>query len=390
MALIAAEIEETNVEPKTEARRGTVVAHVENGTDKNNDHSDHSPLSRNDLSTHLAQTKALLIAHSSHMEEMTLLQAEHEARMRTMLDSVPTRRSSDFLDLSHLWTYLDRIQGTVEGLVGSPDSQRHEEVEKKAAVRHVDVDAVIERLDRLQAAVEENSAVVRRMLEEKSAVTLGEVKSESISVPARKEVAHEGQSSVISSSVKQVDDIRNAVETIKPELLAIREATTENSKQMRSFLKLQRKQDPSARPTESDMRSLNDKVNSISASLFRRPEHESDLSTRINKLQSASDRTASFVEALTEQQATTLTSLEQTSSQIRTFIKSSQLSDVESKTKLDIANAEVKELGSGHREISAAVERLFRETREQSCCGHVASPPPRKVGRKIVGYVYAS
>ncbi|KAK5110624.1 hypothetical protein LTR62_005663 [Meristemomyces frigidus] len=122
-----------------------------------------------DISSHLDRVNELLERHSEHMETLAKQQSENERKLSSNLQDLAGKQKNDCLDISQLSAHLDRIQSLME-----KGSSRHEEsarsaLEQQARPTQIDFTPLTERLERVQEAVEQNSALVRTLLEEGTA-----------------------------------------------------------------------------------------------------------------------------------------------------------------------------------------------------------------------------
>ncbi|SMY18581.1 unnamed protein product [Zymoseptoria tritici ST99CH_1A5] len=352
---------------------------------------DVGPANHGDISTQLAHMNDILKAHTEQMEILARAQAESEQRIRTMLESASPRRSSaEFLDLSHLWTYLDRIQGTVEQLVEEHRGLKKSKdavPERTAVVSVVDLSPVTERLDSLQAALEDNSAVVRTWLEERTP------EKEAV-VPASMEVRQAIEHNAREPGLAAIEAVRAAIQDMVPELSSIRESTVEHTKQLKSVLGMQK--ELGNRYRSVDLGPLTNRLASMHNTPLDRPvskDLESDLrsvAASLEEIHTLAKQTTTAVQALAAQQNTTQLSLRQLSSQTRSLAETSRQVNADRDLRLDAMKDQLRVVVAGQTEMCELMRSWMEDmqTSKSASCGHVISPPPRKVGRKIVGFVY--
>ncbi|SMR41236.1 unnamed protein product [Zymoseptoria tritici ST99CH_1E4] len=344
-----------------------------------------------DISNQLAHMNDVLTRHAHHMEDMARAQAGSEQRIRTMLESASPRRSSaEFLDLSHLWTYLDRIQGTVEQLV-----EEHRELKKSEeklpettpAGSVVDLSPVTERLDSLQSAVEDNSAILRTWLEQRTP-------EQKTVVPDSMEVRQAIEHNAREPGLAVIEAVRAAIQDMVPELSSVRESTVENTKELKSVLGMH--EELGNRYRSVDLTPLTNRLASIHNTLLERPvskDLKSDLrsvAASLKEIHTLAGQNATAIQALAAQQNTTQLSLRQLSSQTRSLADTSQQGNADRNSRLDTMKDQLREVVAGQTEMCELMRSWMEDmqTSKSASCGHVISPPPRKVGRKIVGFVY--
>ncbi|SMQ44872.1 unnamed protein product [Zymoseptoria tritici ST99CH_3D7] len=325
------------------------------------------------------------------MEDMARAQAGSEQRIRTMLESASPRRSSaEFLDLSHLWTYLDRIQGTVEQLV-----EEHRELKKSEeklpettpAGSVVDLSPVTERLDSLQSAVEDNSAILRTWLEQRTP-------EQKTVVPDSMEVRQAIEHNAREPGLAVIEAVRAAIQDMVPELSSVRDSTVENTKELKSVLGMH--EELGNRYRSVDLTPLTNRLASIHNTLLERPvskDLKSDLrsvAASLKEIHTLAGQNATAIQALAAQQNTTQLSLRQLSSQTRSLADTSQQGNADRDSRLDTMKDQLREVVAGQTEMCELMRSWMEDmqTSKSASCGHVISPPPRKVGRKIVGFVY--
>ncbi|KAK0274764.1 hypothetical protein LTR91_018627 [Friedmanniomyces endolithicus] len=215
-------------------------------------------------------------------------------------------------------------------------------------------------------------------------------------------------------------------------LAAIRNTTKEHTDSLRALLDAQ-KSAPKVAPPEIDLKPLTDRLNRIHESLqrqFERGDNKvpstgdakfimSALSSHLSKIQALTEANAQHVKTLREKQSTTQdkTQLAITSTsdaiaalnrhasvqqeKLSTAVTSSaeaiaalhlRSGTQQDKTdeRVEALNGQVRELMGGQREMVEVVRELALSITAQNkgACDHVVVPPPRKVGRKIVGFVY--
>ena len=155
--------------------------------------------------------------------------------------------------------------------------------------------------------------------------------------------------------------------------------------------------------TEIDLTPLTERLNRIHASLekqaFERDERPgagdpkflmSALTSHLSRIQAVTESNAQHITRLTSSHAGTRdkmhVAVSETSDQVRALSAHVGRQD----DRIEGMSGQVRELMSGQREMVEAMRELARSIKSEKggSCDHVVVPPPRKMGRKIVGFVY--
>jgi len=115
------------------------------------------------LSTHFGRLNELLTKSSQHVEALTQKHNENENNMRKTVESLTSRRESDGASFEKLSTHLDRIQSLMEESVKERRDSAKEVSERPA---QIDFSPLTHRLEKVQQAVEANSALIKQLLDE--------------------------------------------------------------------------------------------------------------------------------------------------------------------------------------------------------------------------------
>ena len=166
------------------------------------------------------------------------------------------------------------------------------------------------------------------------------------------------------------------------------------------------------RPPDMDFSPLTERLNRIHASLERANSPASPgsgdprfvlnaLTSHLSKIQAVTEQNANAIKTLSASITTSNEALQHNLEALRkqsarTDSKQLRLDerrgiDMEAVDKrLEATNSQVRELMAGHREMTKVMRELAEAITAQNkgSCDHVVIPPPRKVGRKIVGFVY--
>ncbi|TKA75373.1 hypothetical protein B0A55_06009 [Friedmanniomyces simplex] len=214
-------------------------------------------------------------------------------------------------------------------------------------------------------------------------------------------------------------------------LAAIRDATKQHTDSLRSLLEAQQSA-PNFSLPEIDLTPLTDRLNRIQESLQRHSERGdttpgtgdakfimSALSSHLSKIQSVTEANAQHVRALREKQSATQekmhiavattsdaiaalnqhasaqqermhTAVASNSDAIAALNRHAGAQQDRTNERVEGLNGQVGELMAGQREMVEVMRELAGSITAQNkgACDHVVVPPPRKVGRRIVGFVY--
>ena len=186
---------------------------------------------------------------------------------------------------------------------------------------------------------------------------------------------------------------------LKDHLDAVRNASEKNSEQIRKFVESQQTSAKSS--PRLDLTPLADRLNRIHTILEKQANHQSQgtgdtkflmsaLTSHLSKIQGVTDQNAQHVKALREKQSSSQDKMHiavsETSEQVRLLLQRNE----ENEARIDAQNSQMRELMSGQREMVEVMRQLARSVVAQNkgSCDHVVVPPPRKMGRKVVGFVY--
>lgn len=186
---------------------------------------------------------------------------------------------------------------------------------------------------------------------------------------------------------------------------AIRSATEQNSEHIRELVTSQQASG------KSDFTPVTDRLRRIHTTLEKQASERKDsnpgtgdakfimnaLSSHLSKIQSVTEQNAQHVKNLREKQSSSQNKMHiavsETSEQVRSLVGHAHAQNeriVENERRLEQQNAQMREMMSGQREMVEVMRSLARSVTAQSkgACDHVVVPPPRKMGRKVVGFVY--
>ena len=117
-----------------------------------------------ELSSHLGRISQLLEQNSAHVASLAERQLENEQKMREMLEAQHAKETSQQPDMSQLTSHLDRIQKLMERTAhGRKDSAR----DIRTSPPRVDLSPLTFWLEKVLSAIEQNTELVRELLQEK-------------------------------------------------------------------------------------------------------------------------------------------------------------------------------------------------------------------------------
>lgn len=123
-----------------------------------------------ELSGYLVRINDLLTHNSEHVEGMAKRQSDNDQKLQAALQDLSSRQKKDYLDMSQLSSHLDRIQSLMEqGIRERKDSAKEIAEQQSRASTQIDWTPLIDRLEKVQDAVEQNSALVKALLDEGAA-----------------------------------------------------------------------------------------------------------------------------------------------------------------------------------------------------------------------------
>ncbi|KAM0707092.1 hypothetical protein Q7P35_006423 [Cladosporium inversicolor] len=122
------------------------------------------PSASSELSSHLDRITQLLEQNCAHVASLAQRQADNEQRMREMIEAQHARETAEQPDMAQLTSHLDRIQRLMERNTHSrKDSAR----DIRTSPPRVDMSPLTFRLEKVVSAVEQNSDLVKELLQER-------------------------------------------------------------------------------------------------------------------------------------------------------------------------------------------------------------------------------
>ncbi|KAM3424868.1 hypothetical protein BST61_g6845 [Cercospora zeina] len=415
------------------------------------------------LAVHFGKMTDLLASNVENIESMSKKQFEHEQRLTDALEEVSRKRREDRIDLSQLSAHLDRVNRTLDQSAAQRKDSVRSSNEKPPPI---DFTPVTSRLEELQQAIERNTSINKKLVEErantdaearyKNQLDLFPISEalEKIHAAIEKQNLHttavleilrddkDGSLQVSKANGETLDRIlQTHIETneimehnsgeidfgpVAEHMDAIREATAGNTQQIKEFIELQKSTSPGvqSRSTDIDFRPMTDRLDRMHGALEKTSNYfqtqspatgdtkfiMSALSSHLSKIQAVTEQNAAAIRNMREKHASPQSlsarlmgegmqdMIRETNNRLQDLTKALSAGQSHSETKQDAllnkrieaTSAQVRELMAGQREMVSVVRELALSisAKEKEACDHVVIPPPRKVGRKIVGFVY--
>ena len=336
-----------------------------------------------ELLTHVEAMKAL--TQSSKDTLPRIINAQNSVR-----DAVNAckQTSSDKLDavssrLSGISTTAKQQQTRLGELVEAHRSLREAVVENGATSSSLDrfhekLDLLAEHLESLREWAEFDSEQLKELVDAQKAST-------------------EAQEKLLEAKTSQTIDLGPLAGSLE----AIRRATEENLAQMRALTNAKQQLAPSS---EIDFTPLTERLNRINHGLQQQRESSSGtgdakfimsaLSSHLSKIQAVTEVNAQHLKQHASRANTQSSALQDsvisTSNAIAALTSHTASQLDRSNERVEALKGQVRELMAGQRELIDVMRELATSITAQNkgSCDHIVVPPPRKVGRKIVGFVY--
>jgi hypothetical protein len=116
------------------------------------------------LSGQFVRMNDLLSKNSQHVEELTRKHYDNEQQLRQVVESFESRQKNDYLDMQQLSSHLDRIQTMMEASVKERKDSARDLTHDQPL--QIDFSPLTARLENVQEAVEQNSALIKALLNE--------------------------------------------------------------------------------------------------------------------------------------------------------------------------------------------------------------------------------
>jgi len=266
----------------------------------------------------------------------------------------------------HLATLVEHSQQSNKHMQELVESQNTVRDAVEANGGEIDFTPLAELLDSIRESTDSNAEVVKKLLESQEAT--------------RRESA--------------ID-----FGPLKEHLEAIRTSTDNHAEQVRSMVETHQSAAKSMGSPNLDLSPLTDRLNRIHSTLQKQTGAPGTgdgkflinaLTSHLSKIQGVTEQNAQHVKALREKQSSSgdkmHIAVSETSEQIRALVKRNE----ENEARMEAQNSQMRELMSGQREMVEVMRSLAKSVVAQNkgVCDHIVIPPPRKMGRKVVGFVY--
>lgn len=356
----------------------------------------------------------------------------------------PTQeKAAPQIDMSPLATHLENIHKAIEQqsshmqeLVGfaSGDGDSSGAGDQTSAQESTGLAPLGEHLEQIYNAVEDGNSHMKDLVEE-STTSRMEAKSNCDSITAQLEVLQEvvecqpkidmetltehllGIRNAAEENAENMRDLIDAygatsgdldIQPLADHLDAIRETTDKNSGQLTHLVE----NTGTARSGDSiDFTPLTERLNRIHSVLEQTHENSRDvspgggnvkfimtaLSSHLSKIQAVVEQNAQHVKGLREKQSASQDKMHiaitQTAEQLQALAQraaDSEAQRAQLEAKQRASEVRVDRLAQEHKEVVGVLKELAANLKATTKgeCEHVISPPPRKVGRRIVGFVY--
>ncbi|CAK1357756.1 hypothetical protein CB0940_07548 [Cercospora beticola] len=417
------------------------------------------------LAVHFGKMTDLLARNVENIESMSKKQFEHEQRLTDALEEVSRKRREDRIDLSQLSAHLDRVNRTLDQSAAQRKDGVRSPVEKPPAI---DFTPVTTKLEALQQAIEQNSSINKKILGERTnadaearyknqldllpiSETLEKIheaiEKQNLHTTAILEILRDDKDDslrVSRTNGETLDRILQAQIEMKEivehnsgdidfgpvaeHMDAIREATAENTQQIKDFIEHQKTASPGVQSGSKDIdfSPMTDRLDRMHGALERTSNYfqtqspgtgdtkflMSALSSHLSKIQAVTEQNAAAIRSMREKPPPPQVSpaplmsegmqgmIRETNDRLQALTSALSAGQTEQKRtpeadvlldkRIEATSAQVRELMAGQREMVSVVRELALSitAKEKESCDHVVIPPPRKVGKKIVGFVY--
>lgn len=338
-----------------------------------------------------------------------IIEAQHKAVERGPFDvSLLSQRLDEILSVhrnaatASLAEKIDQIVEVVkEPMDFSELSQPLENLSAETARlrEHLDLSPLKEPLEAIRTATEQNSEHLLGILESQQEPE-PEEGEEGEDIEEQETEEQQSHSHDLEPLIEHLEALRSATEqnsmTVTEHLEALRSTTEQNSIMMTDLLEslaVNRQTQP-----ESNSRALTPFDDNVNTTPERRQEGGmggtkfllSALSSHLSQIQAVTEANANAVRSTRESshalQRSMTTAVSDTSNNIRALAaKHKDLA-----AQVGVREGQVREVVRTQSEMVECVRDLAKafKTQEKAKCNHVVVPPPRKTGRKVVGFVY--
>lgn len=389
------------------AERLTGVEEQEQETDR---------LQRDGKSNGYVDSKGL----TEELGHITSLLGTLNTRLKQIQQAIVEGNSQTSPLQKHLEGLDSGARANVEVLQQLLESQQSTRQAITQSAEHVDLQPCEDHLRSLQTSSTTQTDFLRELVEAQNAT--------------REAVEANSGEIDVSPLVDEMQAVRKAIEQQRNPLLehleAIRNATERNAEQIKALVEAQHKQvQTPSKNADLDLTPMTERLNKIHATLEKssRQSGESSpgggdpkfilsaLTSHLSKIQAVTEQNAKSIHSLQQKHSSTDDAQTKMHNGIATtsdFIQklatanmdthrllARRSTEVEDKAqenmkklekRMEATNSQARELMTGQREMTKVMRDLANAISAQNKgnCDHVVIPPPRKMGKKVVGFVY--
>lgn len=406
------------------------IEHMESMAQKQSEHEQRLTAALEDISTKRKEDRIDLAQLSAHLDRVnkTLDRSPTPRKDSVRLAADDSRPSIDFSPL--VWR-LEQMQHAIEQNNALTAQLLEERSTADAEARYknqLDLLPISESLEKIYGAVEKQNLHTNALLE-----ILRDDKDDSLQTA---KANGETLDRILQAQMETKEAVEHNggdvdFEPVARHMDAIREVATENTEQIRILVECQKDHNQSksiGRPESLnlDFSPMTDRLDRVHATLEKSTSHlqtqtpgtgdmkflMSALASHLSKIQAVTDQNANAIKTVASNQAHPNLAPQVSSSNDRTHEAIRETNDrLQALTKaltereldappvgkvqdklarhLEETSSQVQDLMAAQRETFDVVRELAMSIRrEKRICDHIVTPPPRKVGRKILGYVY--
>ena len=357
--------------------------------------------------------------------------SEHLEQIYNAIDEGNKRaKKAPKLDLEPLSTHLEVLRTHSESTLDSMNRLVESQDATRAAVEanggEIDFTPMTEYLEAIRESSDAHTEATNKLLASQESTRKDTKRLVESQKATREAVEANGGEIDFTPMVEYLDAIKESSEThtetvrellasqeatrkemlvdftpLKDHLSAVREATDRNSEHIRSLTESYQASAKAAESSNLDLTPLTERLNRIHTALERESERRGEgigdarfimnaLTSHLSKIQGVTDQNAQHVKALREKQSSSgdkmHIAVSETSEQVRSLIERNK----DNEANIAAQHSQMRELMSGQREMVEVMRQLAKSVVAQNkgACDHVVVPPPRKMGRKVVGFVY--
>ena len=399
------------------------ITHMESMSQKQFEHEQRLTAALEDVSTKRREDRVDLAQLSAHLD-----------RVNRSLERSPTPRKDSVrssaevtpaIDFSPLVSTLEKVQQAIEQNTVLTAKLLEERSVADAEARYknqLDLLPISESLEKIREAVDKQNLHTNALLE-----ILRDDKDDSLQTA-------KANGETLDRILQAQIETREAVEQyggdvdfepVAKHMDAIREVTTENTEQIRMFIERQR--DPSqssadARPISHDLdfSPMTERLDRVHATLEKTTSYFqaqspgtgdakfliSALSSHLSKIQAVTEQNANAIKAIASNRESapkplsgdgTNAAIRETNDRLQALTQVLTEREMAAKPGEDKLEQKIEDTSWQVRELMAEQRTMVHMVREivssikanqKTASANVVIPPPRKVGKKIVGFVY--